>query len=124
MIDLQSARQFSGVLVAALALLSVSMARAQGPRQALLEGHQAYDFAQLDRAAELLAVGMDPSGGPQDSLWVAGLHKLADALLHSVPRTVVAAWLRWAARLVPELSVDSVNFPSRWSRSSAWLCSS
>jgi hypothetical protein len=82
-------------------------------REALLRGHQAYDFAEFDRAIELLSLGLDPSAGPQDSLWVAGLHKLADALLESGAEAAASTWLRWGVRLHPDLAIDSINFPPR-----------
>lgn len=113
---LSSARSCSVVLALLLVgLLGVRppMAAAQLGREALRQGHEAYDFAEFDRAVELLSLGLDPSAGPQDSLWVAGLHKLADALLELGAEAAATAWIRWGFRLQPDLAIDSINFPPR-----------
>jgi hypothetical protein len=103
------------VLAAAMASVLLLCSRqplaAQTGREALLQGHQAYDFAEFDRAIGLLEVGLDPQAGPPDSLWVAGLHKLVHALIESGQESLAGIWLRWALRHVPDLAADSVNFP-------------
>ncbi|GIW53241.1 MAG: hypothetical protein KatS3mg081_2596 [Gemmatimonadales bacterium] len=91
----------------------LQLAAAQTGRQALVQGNEAYDFAEFERAVRLLAIGLDPGAGPQDSLWVSGVHKLADALLQSGAEQLAAAWVRWAVRLMPEFPIDSINFPPR-----------
>lgn len=107
------------ICLSLLALLVVisppgpSAAHGQQGREALRQGHEAYDLAEFDRAVELLSLGLDPSAGPPDSLWVAGVHKLADALLELGNEAAVSAWLRWAVRLAPELQIDTINFPPR-----------
>lgn len=90
-----------------------SAVEAQSGRDALLQGHQAYDLAEFERAVQLLSLGLDPSAGPQDSLWSAGVHKLVDALLESGSGRLALTWARWASRLVPDLPLDSINFPPR-----------
>lgn len=104
----------SPFLLVCLAIpLERAHAAAQVGRQALVEGNEAYDFAEFERAVRLLVVGLDPGAGPQDSLWVAGVHKLADALLQSGAEQLATTWMRWAWRLMPEFPIDSINFPPR-----------
>jgi len=85
--------------------------QSQSPRAFLQQGHEAYDFAEFDRAIPLLSLGLNPAAGPRDSLWVSGLHKLAHALIENRQDSLAMVWLRWAARVAGAISVDSVNFP-------------
>jgi len=101
----------SVALAVVVSLLEISPATAQSGRQALLQGHQAYDFAEFDRAIGLLESGLDPNAGPPDTLWIGGVHKLAHALIESGADSVATVWLRWALRRLPDLPIDSLNFP-------------
>lgn len=83
----------------------------QSPRALLKQGHEAYDFAEFDRAIPLLSLGLNPAAGPRDSLWVSGLHKLAHALIENGQDSLAKVWLRWGARTARTMPVDSVNFP-------------
>jgi len=94
-----------------LLVLSHAVAEAQNGREALLLGTRAYDLADFDEAIGLLSRGVDPSGTPRDNVWVAGVQKLAHALLERGQQTLAETWLRWALRLEPAMSLDSVNFP-------------
>jgi len=98
---------------ALLVLLSfpVGALQAQSPREALLHGHEAHNLAEFERAIPLLSLGLDPAAGPRDSLWVSGLHKLADALIENGQDSLAMVWLRWAAREAGAIPVDSINFP-------------
>lgn len=84
---------------------------AQSGREALVQGTQAYDLADFDRAIALLSRGLDPAASPRDSLWRAGVQKLAYALLERDQVNLAETWLRWALRLEPQMVPDSVNFP-------------
>ncbi len=99
----------TGLLI--VLLFSSSPATAQSGREALRQGHQAYDFAEFDRAIGLLQVGLDPNAGPRDTLWIGGLHKLAHVLIESGAEPLAGVWLRWALRLMPGLPIDTMNFP-------------
>jgi hypothetical protein len=103
----------SGLVLGLWCAFAAAGATAQSGREALRQGHEAYDFAEFDRAATLLPLGLDPGAGPRDSLWVSGLHKLIDVLLESRADTLAMVWARWAFRLEQNLSIDSVNFPPR-----------
>src|SRR3990172_3027522 len=85
--------------------------QSQSPRAFLQQGHEAYDFAEFDRAIPLLSLGLNPAPGPRDSLWVSGLHKLAHALIENRQDSLAMVWLRWAARVAGAIQVDSINFP-------------
>jgi hypothetical protein len=89
---------------------------AQSGREALIQGTQAYDLADFDRAIMLLSQGLDPAASPRDSLWEVGVQKLAHALLERDQASLAETWLRWALRLEPQMVPDSVNFPP-----SIWL---
>ncbi|MBI4419278.1 MAG: hypothetical protein HY560_00485, partial [Gemmatimonadetes bacterium] len=98
------------------ALLAITLGgtngvRAQGARDSLTRGSEAYDLADYGPAARLLAVGLDPVAGPQDSVWLAGLHKLAHTLIELGQGPTARLWARWAVRQLPTFPVDSVNFP-------------
>jgi len=96
---------------AALALTFARGAAAQDPRDLLRLGNQAYDVAEYKMAGPLLVVGLNPAAGPRDSLWTAGLHRLAHILVEDGKDSVAAAWLRWALRVQPGLVVDTLDFP-------------
>lgn len=103
------------VLAQVMLLLSLvaspTPTRAQIARLLLEQGHQAYELADFERAASLLQAGLNPNAGPRDSLWVGGVQKLAYVLIELQAEPLAATWLRWSIRQVPDLPVDSVNFP-------------
>ncbi len=101
----------AAVVGAALALTFARGAAAQDPRDLLRLGNQAYDVAEYKMAGPLLVVGLNPAAGPRDSLWTAGLHRLAHILVEDGKDSVAAAWLRWALRVQPGLVVDTLDFP-------------
>jgi hypothetical protein len=96
-------------MVCAFAMLAVSRVDAQ-QRDALRRGHAAYDLADNAAAIPLLSRGLDPASGPRDSLWVAAVHKLIDALLSQADDSLAATWARWAHRQGNSFPVDGVNF--------------
>ncbi|MBI4420976.1 MAG: PEGA domain-containing protein [Gemmatimonadetes bacterium] len=102
-------RIFTAVLV--LTFGSAYRVLAQGARDSLATGSEAYDLADYGPAARLLAVGLDPATGPQDSLWLVGVHKLAHTLMELGQGSPARLWARWAVRQLPAFPIDSVNFP-------------
>lgn len=98
------------LLLAALWSSPWVAARGQDARAALRAGHEAYELADFPGAIGSLSRGLDPAAGPRDSLWVVGVHRLADALFDQGHADVAGVWLRWAFRLEPEMQVDTVNF--------------
>lgn len=98
-------------LTAVTVMLLAGGAKAQQQRNLLRLGVQAYDFAAYETALPLLAAGMNPAAGPRDSLWVAGLHRLAHILVQSHNDSLAAVWLRWALRQKPDFAVDTIDFP-------------
>ncbi len=99
------------VVLAALVNGGLSSASAQTGREALAQGTEAYDRAEFQTAVRLLSRGLDPMTGQQDSLWGAGIHMLADALIEQGAASLADVWIRWALRIAPEVNVDSINFP-------------
>jgi hypothetical protein len=99
------------LLLTVMTLVLAGRAEAQQYRNLLRLGVQAYDFAAYETALPLLAAGMNPAAGPRDSLWVAGLHRVAHILLEKGQDSLAAVWLRWALRQKPEIVADTLNFP-------------
>ncbi|MBI1723434.1 MAG: hypothetical protein HYR48_05965, partial [Gemmatimonadetes bacterium] len=112
---LRRARALPAVLTLFLLLIigQAGSLRAQGARDSLVSGHRAYDRADFAGAARLIAIGLDPAAGPRDSLWIAAVHKLTDALLVLQHDSLADVWLRWANRVAPDFGVDSLTFPPR-----------
>ncbi len=108
---MSGSRSLQVIAIPALALALAAPARAQTGRQALIAGTQAYDLANFDSSIALLSRGLDPSASPRDSLWRTGVRELAYALLQRNEVSLAETWLKWALRLEPGLSPDSVNFP-------------
>lgn len=98
------------LLVAMVVAAAPLRANAQDTRAALRAGHEAYELADFAAAIDPLARGLDPQGGPRDSLWVLGLHRLTEALQFEGRGDEALVWLRWAFRIEPDLPIDSVNF--------------
>ncbi len=100
-----------GLGLAALWLTLAGAAAAQRARDSLVAGSRAYDVAEYGAAIPLLSAGLNPTAGPRDSLWIAGLHKLVHSLLERGADSTAALWLRWALRQDSTLVPDQVNFP-------------
>ena len=98
-------------LVLAVLIGLAGPAAAQDARDLLRMGNQAYDFAEYDLARRMLPGGLNPAAGPRDSLWVAGLHRLAHVLIEEGKDSLAATWVRWGLRLESGLTIDTVNFP-------------
>jgi len=85
--------------------------QAQQTRDELIRGGiRAYDQFETERAIELLQTGIDPNAGPPDSLWAVGVQMFAQILLEEGEGDLAEIWLRWALRVDPEMTVDSVTF--------------
>ena len=106
-----SGSSIRATLAVALVCGSASAAEGQQARDALQRGIEAYENAEFAQAVELLSRGLDPSAGTGDSLWVVGIHTLADALIEQGAASIADVWLRWALRLEPATPVDSINYP-------------
>jgi hypothetical protein len=94
----------------AFTAFSASAALAQTARDSLGMGILAYDEFNEQQALPLLMRGLNPVGGPPDSLWSAGLHRLAQFLIDNGRPELGASWLRWALRHAPALRADE-SFP-------------
>ena len=105
-----------GLLVVSLCGAVLSPAVTQQGRVTLQQGVNAYERAEFQTAVELLSRGLDPAASPRDSLWGVGVHMLADALIEQGSASLADVWVRWALRLEPGLSVDSINYPPAVSR--------
>ena len=101
-----------------LALLALVCAvgmpvRAQTPRAALLQqASAASDNFETARAIELARAALDPALGAPDSVWVRGVHVLAQLLFENGNEPDAHTWARWGMRLNPTMPIDSVNFLS------------
>jgi len=98
------------MLVLFLAPLIIQPISGQDARSELRQGIAAYDVADFGNAVPLLSRGLNPAAGPRDSLWVLGLHELAEALAVLGHDTVARAWVRWGVRSYPQMLVDQ-TFP-------------
>jgi hypothetical protein len=88
-----------------------STASAQQSRAELLRtASAAYDDFAPDRAIDLLKAAVNPALGPTDTSWVRGVHLLTQILIEGGNQELAKTWARWAARLSPNMSVDTVNF--------------
>lgn len=97
------------VLLAALA--GAGSLRAQQSRNdRIAAAFNAYDNFQPDQAYDLVRAAVNPGEGPQDSLWFRGVQLLSQILIERNQQGDAVAWLRWAFRLAPNASVDSLNF--------------
>lgn len=92
---------------------AIGLAALQSPRDSLRAGIDAYQQAQFDRAISLLAYGLNLAAGPPDSLRLASLYSLADALLQVGPGPLATTWLRWPSRhhTSRPLRVDKTRVP-------------
>jgi hypothetical protein len=102
-------RRVTGLLVAA-ALVPAGLMAQQTRNERLAAAQQAYDAFDAARAADLLRSALDPTAGPQDSAWGRGVQLLAQILLDGGDTTQAAVWARWAFRLAPHMTVDTVTF--------------
>src|SRR5438093_7260880 len=97
-----------------LALIGWSIpatAPAQQSRSELLRSATAaYDDFQPDRALDLLRVAVNPALGPPDTAWVRGVHLLTQILVEGNNQDLARTWARWAARVAPDMAIDTVNF--------------
>jgi trypsin-like peptidase len=96
--------------VALLVTLTATGEAQQSRADLLRSASSAYDDFQRDRAIDLLKAALNPSLGATDSAWVRGVHLLTQILVEGGNQDLAKAWARWAARLQPEMAVDSVNF--------------
>ncbi len=102
-------RSVSLAFLAALAI-SGSLRAQQSRNDRLAAAFSAYDNFQPDQAFDLIRAAINPSEGPQDSLWFRGVQLLTQILIERNQQNEANAWLRWAFRLAPNASVDSLNF--------------
>jgi len=94
----------------ALATFS-SVAAAQQSRGELLRAAQsAYDDFAPERALDLLKAAENPALGPTDTAWVRGIHLLTQILVEGNNQDLARTWARWAARIRPDMAIDTVNF--------------
>jgi alpha-tubulin suppressor-like RCC1 family protein len=90
---------------------SPTAAQAQTARDTLTLGRRAYERADFDGATRLLPIGLTAGGTRSDTLWVAGVHMLTDALLQQRKDTIALLWARWATRLTGGFPIDSTVYP-------------
>ena len=101
-----------GFVALALVLLSASGSlRAQEARDQLIRSAEtAYEEFETGRALDLLQAAIDPTVGPADSLWAHGVHLLAQIYIEEGEEQLATPWLRWAARLSPDMVVGRALF--------------
>jgi alpha-tubulin suppressor-like RCC1 family protein len=91
-------------------------AHAQTARDTLTLGRRAYERADFDGATRLLPIGLTAGGTRSDTLWVASVHMLTDALLEQGKDSLAQLWARWATRLTGGVPIDSTAYPPRVTR--------
>jgi hypothetical protein len=87
-----------------------SLRAQQSRNDRIAAAFSAYDNFQPDQAYDLVRAAVNPSEGPQDSLWFRGVQLLGQILIERNQQSDAITWLRWAFRLAPQASVDSLNF--------------
>ncbi|MEX2181627.1 MAG: trypsin-like peptidase domain-containing protein [Gemmatimonadaceae bacterium] len=99
------------LLLVALLVVAAPTAGAQGRRAELLQqATAAYDDFDAARALRLVRTALDPALGPLDTTWVRGVHLLTQILIDEDQGPLATTWARWAMRLEPSMTLDTVNF--------------
>jgi len=98
------------LVIALLALVIPSGAHAQARNDRLIEAQKANDNFEPQRAMRILTDALDPSQGPADSAWASGVQLLTQILIDDHQDSLAMVWSRWALRLKPGLSIDTVTF--------------
>jgi hypothetical protein len=99
-------------MLAMLAMLTVgtpAMLCGQGSRRDLVT--RALGEFDPVRQRELLRAALNPNLGPPDSLFGISVQYLAQNLLEAGQDSLASVWLKWAIRLAPEMSADTLQFP-------------
>lgn len=91
----------------------------QTGHRALTAGAERYLLADYHGAVRLLVRGLDPKAGPADRLWRQGVERLADVLLVLRQDSLATTWLRWAARIDADFTVDADVVPPAVVRAAA-----
>ena len=106
------------IAVVGVAAFTPPSATAQGARGALVRGGEAWNNGEFETAVSQLSIGLNPASAPRDSLWIGGVHMLADALIALADETgndrlaqEADVWVIWAVRQMPDIPVDRENFP-------------
>jgi hypothetical protein len=97
---------FAVVAIAA----STTSATAQSRAELLRTASAAYDDFAPQRAIDLLKAAVNPALGPTDTAWVRGVQLLTQILVERGNQDLAKTWARWAVRVAPEMTIDTVNF--------------
>jgi hypothetical protein len=100
----------TAVILLACVLASRGLAAQQTRDQRIAAAQQAYQDFYTQRALDLLRAAVNPTEGPQDSVWARGVQLLAQILTESGDAAQAGTWLRWAFRLAPKIPIDTINF--------------
>jgi len=90
--------------------LAAPLAAQQSRNDRIAQAFAAYDNFQPDQALDLLKRAVNPIEGPLDSMWFRGIQLLAQILIEQNQASEAQVWLRWASRLRPAASIDTLNF--------------
>ena len=101
--------RMTGLLLGA-ALIPATLTAQQTRNERLAAAQQAYDAFDAARAADLLRSALDPTAGPQDSAWGRGVQLLSQILMDGGDTAQASVWARWAFRLAPHMTIDTVTF--------------
>lgn len=99
-----------GLAVLAGLVVAGPLRAQQSRNDRIAAAFSAYDNFQPDQAYDLVRAAVNPGEGPQDSLWFRGVQLLGQILIERNQQSDAVTWLRWAFRLAPTASVDSLNF--------------
>lgn len=99
------------VVALAACAFSAPAAQAQGSRADLLrQATTAYDDFDIPLAVRLARSALNPALGVRDTTWGRGVHLMTQLLIEDQQPAAAQLWARWAMRLEPTLSIDSVRF--------------
>lgn len=100
-----------GLLLLLASLATTPALRAQDTCDALIaRASNEFDTA---RRLQLLVAAVDPATCPPRGSWTVGVQLLAQTLIEDRQDSVAAVWLRWGARLAPDMQPDTVQFLPR-----------
>ncbi|GBD33169.1 hypothetical protein HRbin33_02149 [bacterium HR33] len=101
---------FALVSLVGLAAAGSPLAAQQTRNERIAAAFRLYDEFETARAMELLRSALNPNEGPADSVWFRGVQLLAQILAEERREQEAGVWLRWALRLAPNATVDSITF--------------
>jgi hypothetical protein len=98
----------AGQLVLLASLAGAPALQAQESCDALVA--RASNEFDTGRRLQLLTAAVDPATCPPRGAWTVAIQLLAQTLIEDRQDSLAAVWLRWGARLAPDMQPDTVQF--------------